>query len=79
MECQKYIKTQDQYLWPALSKHFDVNSWIFEEVNVPAHEAGKLKYGKKYNSCIVLACTIQDMCLKWKISENLKIIWAKNI
>jgi hypothetical protein len=35
MNSEKYINTLDNYLWPAVTKHYGVNRWIFQEDNAP--------------------------------------------
>ena len=54
MNTQKYIQTLDDYLWPSVVKHFDDNSWIFQEDNAPAHKSRVANEWKENNNIPIL-------------------------
>ena len=43
MNSDKYIDTLENYFRPSIAKHFNNDSWVFQEANAPAHKSRLLQ------------------------------------
>lgn len=60
MNSEKYNDTLENYLWPSIAKHFNNDSWVFQEDNVPAHKSRLLQAWKERNNLPVLMWPAQS-------------------
>lgn len=77
MNSEKYINTLDNYLWPAVTKHYGVNRWIFQEDNAPTHKSRLCEAWKQENNIPILLWLAQSPDLN--LVENVWLLLKNKI